>query len=160
MIAHLRAHVIPAAYALLPPPMASTAATAMLLAIALQESECTARLQFEGGPARGFWQFEKGGGVLGVLRHHATKKTIAAVCEALCYPADVSACYFAIKDNDTLAAAFARCLLWTLPDGLPPPTNPREGWAQYVEAWKPGKPHPEKWDANFAAGWDAARGDR
>lgn len=152
MITHLRDYVIPAAYALLPPAMNSREATALLLAIALQESECCARRQHEGGPARGFWQFEKSG-VVGVLRHHATKDVIAKVCEALVYPADAGACYAAIEHNDTLAAAFARCLLYTLPSALPTRTDPHAGWLQYLEAWRPGVPRPDTWDAHYARAW-------
>src|SRR5688572_12878990 len=52
--------VIPAAYDLLPLHMASVEATAMLLAVGWQESDSfRARAQYEGGPARGFWQFER-----------------------------------------------------------------------------------------------------
>ncbi|MCV6902125.1 MAG: hypothetical protein NTT76_05400, partial [Achromobacter xylosoxidans] len=57
------------ALALLPAGMDTQAAHVMLLAIGLQESRFTHRQQI-GGPARGFWQFEKGtrasrGGVWG-----------------------------------------------------------------------------------------------
>ena len=40
----------------------STAADVLLLAIGLQESRFEHRQQI-GGPARSFWQFERGGGV-------------------------------------------------------------------------------------------------
>lgn len=154
MMQQLRDYAIPAAYTLLPPALASREATALLLAIALQESDgLRARRQYEGGPARGFWQCERGGAVAGVLRHHATRAIIARVCEQLVYPPDVGACYVAIEHNDVLAAAFARCLLWTLPDSLPGPEQADAAWAQYLEAWRPGQPHPETWGDYYARAW-------
>ena len=58
------------ALALLPAAMNTPQARCMLLAIGLQESRFVHRRQI-GGPARGFWQFERGtrtsrGGVWGV----------------------------------------------------------------------------------------------
>ena len=56
---------------LLPARMESAEATVMLLAIGLQESRLEHRRQIK-GPARSFWQAEKGGGMVhGVLRHPA-----------------------------------------------------------------------------------------
>lgn len=45
------------------PSMDSVRARMMLLAIGLQESRFEHRRQLGNGPARGFWQFESGGGV-------------------------------------------------------------------------------------------------
>ncbi len=45
----------------------------MLLAIGLQESRFEHRRQLGNGPARGFWQFEAGGGVKGVMTHLASR---------------------------------------------------------------------------------------
>lgn len=120
----------------------------MLLAIALQETALAARRQGGNGPAMGFWQFERLGGVAGVLSHLATKKAAAAVCEALVVPADKDAVWAALQHNDTLACAFARLLLWTDPKALPSTAD--EGWACYLRLWRPGKPHPEKWPAYWA----------
>lgn len=155
MIGHLLAFAIPAAYTLLPPAMNSMAATAMLAAIALQESKAQWRRQI-GGPARGFWQFERGGGVVGVLTHPSTQHTIESVCGQLRYPVHPDQCYMAIEHNDVLAACFARCLLWTLPDPLPLEGDADEAWRQYLRAWRPGKPHPDAWAANYARAWDLA----
>ena len=52
------------AMALLPARMDTPEADCMLLAIGLQESRFVHRRQI-GGPARGFWQFEKGTRVIG-----------------------------------------------------------------------------------------------
>lgn len=147
-------HIIPAALSLLPETMDSPAARAMLLAIGLQESQLRHRRQI-GGPARGYWQFEKGGGVKGVLRHPASAELASNVCHTLNYHPDRGAVYNALADNDILACCFARLLLWTLPDALPGPEDADEGWRQYLAAWRPGRPHPEVWPRFYEQGWGA-----
>jgi hypothetical protein len=144
MIEHVRAHVIPAAMSLLPERMDTPPARVMLLAIGLQESGFAHRKQVR-GPARGFWQFEMGG-VNGVARHHASRDRLRAVCDALRY--DVGEVYGSIADNDTLACAVARLLLWT--HAKPLPTNAPNAWDYYIDLWRPGKPHRETWDAFYA----------
>lgn len=149
----LRDHIIPAAYAVLPTKMRAPSATAMLLAIALQESRLYQRRQRRGGPARGYWQFETVG-VRGVREHRAT----AAESESVCIQLDVEARGFtpiheAIEHNDILACAFARLLLWTYPGRLPARGEPDEGWRQYLETWRPGRPHPETWAEHYARAW-------
>lgn len=157
MIDHILQFTVPAAYALLPPKMQSPRATAMLLAIGFQESRFTERRQI-GGPARGFWQFEAGGGVKGVLEHPSTADVIADVLEQLEYsttvsPAGVTLRHLAIEHNDTLAFCFARCLLWTVPGALPGPGEADLGWVQYIAGWRPGRPHRATWDAFYAEAW-------
>ena len=61
----LRTNVLPG-MALLPDRMDTPEARVMMLAIGLQESRFVHRRQIK-GPARGFWQFEQGGGVIGVV---------------------------------------------------------------------------------------------
>lgn len=146
---YLHRSVIPAAYTLLPPAMNSPNATMILLAIAMQESKAAHRRQV-GGPAHGFFQFEQNGGVRGVLTHQASRGPIAAVLGTLRYPGTVAACYMAIEDNDVLAVCFARCLLWTLPRPLPALGDLDGMWADYLDAWRPGKPHRDAWPTNFA----------
>ena len=140
---------------LLPPNMSTTPARAMVIAICLQESQMENRKQLGGGPARGYAQFEQGGGVRGVLSHPASKPHIQAVLSALDYDplSDPAKCYAAIEHNDILAAAFARLLLWTLPDPLPARGEMGEGWSQYIAAWRPGKPHRASWDKFFNDAW-------
>lgn len=146
--AFVRGHVIPSAMALLPERLDTPAARAMLVAIGLQESRLEHRRQIR-GPAHGFWQFESGGGVHGVLTHHASKPIVEPVLEVLRYrPGD---CYFAIVDNDVLACVFARLLLWTHPRPLP--VDAGSAWAYYLECWRPGKPHRETWDHFYAQAW-------
>jgi hypothetical protein len=145
--------ILPAAYQLLPPAMESQAATALLLSIAMQESGLEYRRQI-GGPARGWFQFERSG-VRGVLDHPSTAAPIAIVLRALRYDATMpsSDVLAAIEHNDVLAAAFARCLLWTDSRPLPFMTEPDVGWQVYVSAWRPGRPRPETWQEHYAAAW-------
>src|SRR5678815_3532551 len=84
MLHYLKQFILPAAYDLLPPRMASPEASAFLLAIALQESRCKFRHQL-GGPAHGFWQFEAAGGTKGVLTHRSTKALAKLALVAQCY---------------------------------------------------------------------------
>ena len=74
MIDEVHRFIVPTAFALLPPTMRSDRATAMLLAIGLQESRFLHRRQFHNGPARGFWMFERGGGITGVLQHERSQR--------------------------------------------------------------------------------------
>lgn len=157
MIDNVQAFVFPATFALLPGVMDSRSARAMLLAIGLQESGFLYRHQV-GGPAHGFWQFEKGGGVKGVLGHQSTRVHLTAVCTELQYAPTVDGCFIAIEHNDTLACCFARLLLWTLPGLLAERGAPERGWNQYIAAWRPGKPHRSSWDDYFNAAWKLVEG--
>lgn len=145
----IRASVIPAAMKLLPARLDSFEARVHMVAIGLQESRFAHRLQAGGGPARGFWQFESGGGVRGVLSHAATKPLIEPVLKVLQYKPHE--CYYAIEHNDTLAAVFARLLLFSHPKPLP--EGSEDAWRYYLDTWRPGKPHPETWAAFYAQAW-------
>jgi hypothetical protein len=140
---------------LLPERMDTPAARAMMIAMALQESRIRHRKQI-GGPAVGYWQFEQGGGVRGVLNHPLSKPHIQTVLRALDYApeSDSAACYAALPHNDILAAAFARLLLWTLPSALPGKGDAQGGWDTYISAWRPGKPHRATWDAFYLQAWN------
>lgn len=143
--------VLPA-YDLLPARMASIEATAMLIAIALQESRLIHRVQI-GGPAHGFLQFEKGGGVHGVLNHAGTKAHAVSVCAARnCEPTNAAA-YEAIVNDDVLAAAFGRLLLWTVAGPLPQRGQHQYAWEYYISGWRPGNPHRHTWDDFFDTAW-------
>lgn len=155
MITFVHRFIVPAAYSLLPPEMASDKATAMLLATGLQESKFEHRRQIN-GPAKSFHQFEMGGGVKGISTHRATKDHLEQCLEALRYHHPLSnwnATHAAMEHNDVLACICARLLLWTLPAALPDAHHPEIGWQQYIEAWRPGKPHPDDWAENFSRAW-------
>lgn len=136
---------------LLPPQMDSVKARVMLLAIGLQESRFKHRRQLGNGPARGFWQFERGtqqsrGGVWGVFLHEASSKHLRALCAARGVEFHPSAIYAALEFDDVLAAGVARLLLWTDPKPLPDLCDPQAAWHLYARrTWRPGKPHPETW---------------
>lgn len=147
------------ALALLPPKMTSDEARAMLLAIQFQEDPRQRRRQWPTGPARGLWQFERDGGVIGVLRHHSTREHALNLCWRCGWAGTVAAVYHALDRDDILAAGFARLLLWTLPMKLPAQGDVEEGWMQYLEAWRPGKERPETWEANFLRAWEIVRSD-
>jgi hypothetical protein len=147
--------VIRPGLALLPPRMTSTEAMAMLLAIGLQESRFKARRQQPSGPARGFYQFEAGGGITGVMRHPHTRQIIREVLDRLEYDKDDPAVgHAAVEHNDALATVFARLLLWTLPAPLPAPDQADIAWLQYRRAWHPGRPHRQTWNGFYAFAWN------
>lgn len=133
----------------LPGKFASEAATTMLLAIGLQESRFIHRQQI-GGPARSFWQFEKGGGVVGVLRHKSTALHAKAVCLLRGIEPTANAVYAAMLTDDTLGCAFARLLLYSDPKPLPEPGDVTASWDYYIRNWRPGKPHRSSWDYLYA----------
>jgi hypothetical protein len=150
----IRRYIVPAAASLLPEPMDSPSAWALVMAIGYQESGFRYRRQMGNGPARGFFQFEMMGGVAGVLEHKASKVLAMSAAMALGY-SDITprTMHAAIEHNDVLAAVFARLLLWTSPKPLPGPTDAAGGWVYYLSTWRPGKPHEGTWAANYAAGW-------
>lgn len=133
-----------------------------LLAIALQESALQHRRQVvaggaENGPASSFWQFEKGGGCVGVLTHHAVKSHAEAICAAYNVQATPGGLWEAMRYNDVVAAGLARLLVYTLPGKLP--TNSADGWQQYLDAWRPGQPHESRWPRNWAIATDVVMPD-
>jgi len=143
--------VLTPALSILPSRMDSPEARAMLIAIALQESSLVHRRQIN-GPARSFLQFEEIG-IKGVLEHPASQELAHGVCRVLGYDADPTELHAAVADNDILSACFGRLLLWRLPEPLPLHNQGPEGWNQYLECWRPGKPRRAHWANNFRTGW-------
>ena len=142
------------ALSLLPAKMTTRAARVMLLAIGAQESQdYTYRRQMGNGPARGFWQFERAGGVNGVINHplKTVRDLAAQVCAARKVPCNPQAVWEALETDDVLAAAFARLNLYGDPAPLPVVGHCFEAWDLYVRVWRPGKPHPDKWPARYDA---------
>ena len=158
------------ALALLPAAMDTPEARVMLLAIGLQESRFEHRYQLvQGqpgakGPARGFWQFERGtaasrGGVWGVFLHPATNRLLRAVAEQRGCPQSPSNIWEVVEQDDVLAAALARLLLFTDPQRLPAVTDAQGAWDLYaLRTWRPGKPHRQTWDAFHAQARAAVSG--
>lgn len=133
------------ALALLPGHMDSPQARVMLLAIGLQESRFEYRRQMGNGPARGFWQFERGGGVKGCMNHHASKEHLRRLCLARGVPFEADAIWRGIETDDVLAAGLARLLLWTDPEKLPALGDVDGAWDLYLRTWRPGRPHVRTW---------------
>lgn len=136
-------------------------AEAMMIAIGLQESRFVHRDQVvpgkapgSVGPATGFWQFERNGGVAGVMQHAMTADIARHVTAAsgVAFDRDVIWRSFATPAGDQLAAAFARLLLFTDPRPLPAPSlaAEEEAWQYYIRNWRPGKPHRGTWGAFWA----------
>ena len=133
------------------PAFNTARARAMLVAIAWQESRLEYRHQLK-GPARGYWQFEQGGGLAGVVSHSATHDIAVALFEK--FKIEYPQRFVAIELNDMLACCFARLLLWTDPQPLPPPgaTAEDKAWDYYIRNWRPGKPHRNTWKEAWAHG--------
>lgn len=126
----------------------SPAAHRFMLAIAMQESGLRHRRQIgvggvENGPAVSWYQFEKNGGCAGVLNHRVTGPIIKTVLDNYNVVADKESLWAAMQFQDIVASVAARLLIHTLPQKLP--ETAAQGWAQYLDGWRPGKPHPEKW---------------
>lgn len=103
------------------------------------------------GPATGRWQFEKGGGVRGVMTHAASKNFAKICVEARGVRWDEAAVWAALENDDYLACAFARLLMWTDPYAVP--TEEQAAWTMYADRlWRPGKPHPAAWPSNWSIG--------
>lgn len=133
---------------LMGPQYEGARAEVMLIAIALQESALLHRVQVR-GPAHGLWQFEKGGGVRGVLRHPSSNALAKGLAEELLYEPTEGEVYAVLPDNDILACIFARLLLWTDAKPMPDPADEAATWDYYQRNWRPGKPHPETWAGNL-----------
>lgn len=139
----------------LPEKMNSPEARVMLIAIGLQESRLIHRRQLVGspprptGPATGLWQFERGGGVTGVLSHRSSRDYAHALCRIRDVDATPGEVWAALQHDDVLAAGFARLLLWTDPYRLPALGDDQAAWDLYIRTWRPGKPHRQTWDALY-----------
>ncbi len=130
--------------ALLPEKMSGCRSMTMIIAIGLQESGFLVRLRYGNGPARGFWQFERDGGVKGVMEHPATSSYTAAICLQRGVPFERPKVWAALETDDVLAVVFARLLLWSDPMPLLAVTEPSAAWSLYARTWRPSKPHPDK----------------
>lgn len=144
------------ALAILPLAMDSAEARVMLYSIGLQESRFLYRYQLSPaapggkGPARGFWQFERGtaasrGGVWGMVFHPSTSAHLRALCGSRDVDFDAAAIHAAIETDDVLAAGLARLGLWADPKPLPKLNDPDGAWDLYARTWRPGKPKRDTW---------------
>lgn len=122
-----------------------------MTAISLQECRGRERVQLVGspprptGPARGLWQFERRGGVLGVLTHPISDDYARALCARQGVKPTSTSVHYALAFDDILACGFARLLLLTDPRPLPKLYQSEQAWDYYVRNWQPGKPHHDTW---------------
>ena len=154
MIEILRNDIIPAALSLLPEKMDTPEARAILIAIALQETALRHRRQV-GGPALGLLQWELPQVGL-ILRHPVVGPLARNVLATLVYdPGDPphERIHAAMEHNDILQAAFSRLLLWPDAAPLPKRDDVQGSLATYLRVWRPGRPRPETWPANWSAAW-------
>lgn len=141
---------------LLPKSMDSLKARILMTAIGLQESrfDHADQLERDGtntvlGPALGFWQFERGGGVKGVMTHVSSKAYARDAATQLGIQWDRTDIWTALKLSPALAGCFARLLLYTDPKPLPEIGDAEGAWQYYLRTWRPGKPHRKTWDALY-----------
>ena len=158
----IRGQAIAPALALLPARMTSFEAEVMLLATHLQEAPNREQCQLpvspgKCGPARGIFQFERGGGVAGVLRHPASRPHVLTVCAALGVTPTLDGIFDALPTQcDVLDAALARLLYWSDPGRLPKLGDVDGAWQLYLRTWRPGAAERDydnlraKWSRNYA----------
>lgn len=138
-------------------------ADAMLLAIAMQESNLEHRVQKGAGGkelphlARGWWQCERAG-CAGAVSHSANDWLVEALSN-VGVPPMASNLHDLVRDVDMIAVWVARSLLWALPGPLPAVdvADEEEAWRQYIAAWRPGKPRREAWPANWRTACEVVR---
>lgn len=133
------------------PRMGTPEGLVVALAIGEQESKYLTRQQYGNGPAHGFWQNERGGGVKGVLSHPASAALASRLCSLRGVPANQVDVWNAMLEDDILAAGLARLLLWTDPHSLPAMGDVAGAWNLYARVWRPGKPRPLEWPTSYAA---------
>jgi hypothetical protein len=146
-----------AGLALLPAKMDSLQASVLLYCTSRQENPQRLPQQVN-GPAVGDYQFERGGGVRGVMNpaFPTVQAQTRAVCAARGVAFEAGAIYSALKTDPILAAALARLLYYTDSKPLPDVGDEVGAWALYLRTWRPGAYHrqPEelraKWKKNYA----------
>tara|TARA_R110000764_G_scaffold2641_5_gene11485 strand:+ start:18526 stop:19071 length:546 start_codon:yes stop_codon:yes gene_type:complete len=172
----VRAEAIAPAFALLPARMNTPLAEVQLLATHLQEAPNREQCQLPAkagqcGPARGIFQFERGGGVAGVLSHPSGRQYVLHVCSELGVQPTVEGIYNALPEQcDVLDAALARLLYWTDPRALPDLGDVEGAFQYYLRNWRPGaytngstaqrRQLRQKWAQNYARAVQEVRGDR
>lgn len=131
---------------ILPSRMDSPEARVAMYTIGLQESRLTHRRQIiekngvllPVGPAKGLWQFEKGGGCKGVVEHPASRFWMHGVCERQNVPFTATGVWDQLEHDDAFAAVAARLLLFTDPKRLPAVGDVDGAWRLYLRTWRPG----------------------
>lgn len=157
------------AFAFLPKAMDTRPARVMIYATGLQESRFEDRRQVvevvkrgvvtlsPTGPAKSFYQFERGGGCKGVITHPSSRYWMHQACQWRGVEFNSLALWNAIEHDDVLATCSARLLYFTDPKKLPDPADEEGAWKLYTRTWRPGalaRQRDElraKWAKNHAA---------
>ena len=125
------------------------AARVFLMAVAGHETNWSARRQVPGGEARGYWQFEKNGGVAAVVLDPLTSSILEPFCKSRDIPFDVATIYEAIAWHDTLAYVVARLFTWMDPRPIPVVGDSAGSYQYYLDIWRPGAKLPGSWPALY-----------
>lgn len=157
---------IEAGLALLPEPLRTIDAKVQLYATSVQENPTRAPRQLikkDGklqpiGPAAGDYQFEKTGGIRGLVNFKSARlqQMLSEVCKARKVAVNVDALFDAIQVDPVLAAALARLLYFTDAAVLPKAGAEQYAWGVYLRTWRPGayERDPEglraKWSRSYA----------
>ena len=136
----------------------------MLLTIAGQETNLAYVYQMDsqGKPiqtlARGLWQFELVG-VEGCLNHPANGWLAPFLEQNGFAGLTPEMIHWALPASTSLATWLARANLWWYAEDLIEPIadydHAEAAWQQYLDIWRPGKPHRETWDAHWLAAVEA-----
>ena len=98
---------------------------------------------------RGFWQFEQGGGVRGVLAHPASAALARQVCQVRGCRRRRRPCTRAWNWTMCWRPRLRGCCFGPI-RRLPRTGDADAAWALYLRTWRPGKPHRQTWDALHA----------
>lgn len=115
------------------------------------------------GPAGGDYQFEKTGGIRGLVNFKSPRLQgmLADVCKARGVAVNVDALFDAIQTDPILAAALARLLYFTDSAPLPKAGDEQNAWNTYLRTWRPGAYEWDpvglraKWSESYRAGMAA-----
>lgn len=157
---------IDAGLALLPEPLRSLDAKVQLYATSIQENPTRASRQLikkDGklqpiGPAAGDYQFEKTGGIRGLINFKSTRlqQMLDHVCAERMWGKTEDALFSAVQVDPVLAAALARLLYFTDSGALPKAGAEQYAWDVYLRTWRPGayerdpKGLRAKWSKSYA----------
>lgn len=118
-------------------------AARLLYAIGLQETGFKCRSQYNGGPAKGYFQFEP-------IACQEVINRDRALLEKYQLPTERTDLYKAIQWSEVGMVISARIFLYyASPFRLPKRNESALGWQNYIRAWRPGKPHPHRWELNW-----------
>lgn len=139
---------IEAGLVLLPEPLRSLDAKVQLYATSIQENPTRASRQLikkDGklqpiGPAAGDYQFEKTGGIRGLLNFKSDRVQVMlrSVCAARQVPQTIDGLFDGVQRDAVLAAALARLLYFTDSGALPKAGAEQYAWDVYLRTWRPG----------------------